>query len=72
MRKSHLADCRMSAEDCKSNADYAAYAFKRGDEEKGREYVQRLEENLSRLKAQLYSVEYSNKKIKEFGPDAPV
>lgn len=53
LRQSFLSDCAMSAQDCKGSADYAAYAFSKGDEAQGREYVTRLEENLQRLKTHL-------------------
>lgn len=53
LKKSFLADCSMTASDIKSNADYASYAFKQGNEAEGREYVARIEENLRRLKGHL-------------------
>jgi ABC-type Fe3+ transport system substrate-binding protein len=69
-RQSVLSRCSMAAQDCKGSADYAAYAFGHDDEEKGREYVRNLEANLSRLKAEMSSLDYVNRKIKDHGPDS--
>ncbi|MDE2104243.1 MAG: hypothetical protein KGL39_43805 [Patescibacteria group bacterium] len=60
----YAADCDMSAQDCKGNADYAAYSFKNRDFEKARQYVARLEDNLSRLKSNLRSLDRAIEKAK--------
>jgi hypothetical protein len=60
----------MTAQDCKGSADYAAYAFAKNDENGARNYVTNLESNLSRLKAELHSLDYVNQKIKANGPEA--
>jgi hypothetical protein len=60
----------MAAQDCKGSADYAAYAFKQGDEASARRYVRNLEENVSRLKAEMSSLDHVNRMIAATGPDA--
>lgn len=67
-RDSCLADCKMSAMDCKEAADYAAYNFDKRNESEARRYVGMLEERVSRLKAELSSLAYANKKIAEAKP----
>ena len=69
-RKSVMSDCGMSAQDCKGSADYAAYAFKQGNEPEARRYFQNLTENLATLKSNLASLDYVNAKIAANGPDA--
>ena len=69
-RQSVLSACSMCAQDCKGSADYAAYSFGHDDESKAREYVRHLENNLSRLKGEMSSLDYVNRKIKEAGPDS--
>ena len=69
-RESCLGGCHMAAQDCKGSADYAAYNFGKGREEEARKYVAHLEANLSRLKAEVTSLDYVNRKIAANGPDA--
>lgn len=65
-----MSGCAMAALDCKGSADYAAYNFSHGHEDEARRYVRNLEENLSRLKGELSSLDYANRKISANGPDA--
>jgi hypothetical protein len=57
--------CGSAAEDCKRSADYAAYNFRNGHEDEARRYVKNLEENLSRLKGELSSLDYAHRKVAE-------
>lgn len=65
-----MSGCSMAAQDCKGSADYAAYNFSHGNEAEARRYVRNLEENLSRLKGEISSLDYVNRKIASNGPDA--
>ena len=56
------SSCGMAAEDCKSAADYAAYNFKHGFQDEARKYVKLLGERVSRLNAELASLDYAIKK----------
>ena len=69
-RESNLHECAGCATDCKGSADYASYAFKNGNEDDARRYVKNLEENLSRLKGAMASLDYSNRQIAKDGPEA--
>jgi len=51
--KSAMADCGMTARDCKGSADYCAYAFEHNDEAAAREYFRHLSENVARLRSQI-------------------
>lgn len=69
-RELNLHECSSCATDCKGSADYASYAFKNGDEEQARRYVKNLEENLSRLRGAMASLDYANRMIAKDGPEA--
>ena len=69
-KESCMSGCSMAAQDCKGSADYAAYNFAHDNEAEARRYVRNLEENLSRLKGVISSLDYANKKIETNGPDA--
>ena len=72
LKKSSMADCGNTAQDCKGNADYAAYAFHHDDEAQAREYVRRLKEDVSRLSSQLAYLDSVNRRIATSGPEGTV
>jgi hypothetical protein len=67
-----MGDASNAATDCRDAAAYAEHAFRRCDEQKGREYVALLEQRLGMLKAHLSSLDYNNAQIAKFGADAAV
>ena len=56
--------CDMAAQDCKGNADYAAYNFKTGNYDEARKYVARLDDCISTLKSQLRCLDSALAKTK--------
>ena len=65
-----MSGCSMAAQDCKGSADYAAYNFAHDKEAEARRCVRNLEENLSRLKGEMSSLDHVNRKIEKDGLDA--
>ena len=65
-----MSGCSMAAQDCKDSADYAAFNFSHDNEADARRYVRNLEENLSRLKSEITSLDYAKRQIETNGPDA--
>lgn len=63
LRDSWYAEAGMAAEDCKTSAEYAAYALKNRDRGAGGRYVANLKENLGRLETLLSMVDRAEKKI---------
>jgi hypothetical protein len=64
-REEVLSTCTMAALDCKESADYARYAFEKGNEAEARRYVDSLAARVQRLQSHLHSLDYANKKIAE-------
>ena len=61
-KKALMSQCSINAEDCRGNADFAAYAFKSGDMAAAKQYVDYLESNLRRLKSVMGSIEELERK----------
>lgn len=68
-RKETLGGCSMAAQDCKGNADYAAYNFSKGNEAEAREYVARLEASVCRLKGEIAMLNRANNRVSAKGAD---
>jgi hypothetical protein len=61
--KSCQSDCEMAAMDVKGVADYAAYAFKQGNNEDARKYTAMVTERAATLASQFRSLEYALAKL---------